>query len=235
MTDRYRNAEDYLSKNLILYAGLLQVIRRGTADILEESDKGVFLWDAVSDCFMLAANNNRTGEEWLKAHEDLDYKLLLLYQRDLACFARKRYGLSVMMECFQAVYTAKKPPARQENLKIKAAADKDFQLISDHYGMVSEQELRKIIHRGNLFIGFHDGKAVGFVGEHLEGSMGLLEVFPQYRCKGYGTELESFMIGRMLEKEQIPFCQVETDNYRSIGLQKKLGFTISEECMFWLE
>lgn len=235
MTDRYRNAENYLSKNLILYAGLLQVIRRGTAEILEESEDGVFLRDVVSNYFMLVSNNSRTGEKWLKAHEDLDYKLLLLYQRDLVCFAEKHYGLSVMLECFQAVYTAKKLPARQGDLKIKPAAEEDFQLISDHYGMVSEQELRKIIRRGNLFIGFHDGKAVGFVGEHLEGSMGLLEVFPQYRCKGYGTELESFMIGRMLEKEQIPFCQVETDNYRSIGLQKKLGFTISEECMFWLE
>lgn len=234
MTDRHKKTEDYLNKNLILYAGLLQVIRRGTADILEESDKGVFLRDVVSDCFMLAADNNRTGEEWLKMHEDLDYKLLLLFRRDLAGFARKRYGLSFMLECFQAVYAAKKPPARHGDLKIKAAADKDFQLISDHYGMVSEQELRRIIRLGNLFMGFHDGKAVGFVGEHLEGSMGLLEVFPQYRGRGYGTELESFMIGHMLEKEQIPFCQVETDNYRSMGLQKKLGLTISEERMYWL-
>ena len=78
-------------------------MRLGTAEILEESEDGVFLRDTVSDCFMLAVDNSR-------------------------------------------------------------------------------------------------------IGEHLEGSMGLLEIFPQYRGRGYGTEME----------------------------RKKLGLTISEERMYWM-
>lgn len=53
------------------------------------------------------------------------------------------------------------------------------------------------------------GKPVGFIGEHLEGSMGLLEILPGYRGKGYGTELESFMICHMLEKGQRPFARLK--------------------------
>lgn len=110
----------------------------------------------------------------------------------------------------------------------------DFPFVSFHYGMVSAEELTKIIRRGQLFIGFHDGKPIGFIGEHLEGSMGLLEILPGYRGKGYGTELEIFMIGHMLEKGQRPFCQIETDNSNSMRLQRKLGLTISEERMYWM-
>lgn len=234
LTEIYKNAERYLNNNPVLYAGLLHVIRRSTAEILEENEEGVFLRDTVSDCFMLATENFRLGEQWLKMHENLDYKLLLVFERNLVDFSCRRYALPPMLECFQAVYMQKKPPVLRGDLEIKTAADEDFRIISDHYEMVSEQELREIIRRGNLFIGFCNGKAVGFVGQHLEGSMGLLEVFPQYRGKGYGTELESFMISHMLEKELIPFCQVETDNYRSMKLQKKLGLTISEEHMYWL-
>ena len=234
MAERYQRAESYLNKKSILYAGLLQVIRRGTAEILEESEDGVFLRDTVSDCFMLAVDNGRIGEQWLKAHENMGYKLLLVFRRERVCFAGKRYGLPPMIECFQAVFSGKESSVRHGNLKIRAAGMGDFLLVSAHYGMVSEQELREIICRGNLFIGFYDGNPVGFIGEHLEGSMGLLEIFPQYRGRGFGTEMESFMICHMLEKGQLPFCQVETDNCSSIRLQKKLGLTISEEHMYWL-
>ena len=75
---------------------------------------------------------------------------------------------------------------------------------------------------------------VGFIGQHLEGSMGLLEVLPQYRKNGYGMELEQTMINYMLEKGLIPFCQVEVTNEKSLRLQKKLGLTISREQVYWL-
>jgi GNAT superfamily N-acetyltransferase len=51
--------------------------------------------------------------------------------------------------------------------------------------------------------------------------MGLLEVLPIHRGKGYGTELESYLIARMLKRDLIPFCQIETDNDKSLNLQKK--------------
>lgn len=235
MADMYKSAESFLNKNSILYAGLLQVIQRETAEILEASEDGVFLRDTVSDCFMLAADNIRLGEQWLKAHGNRRYPLLLLFQKELVRFAEAYCRLSPMMECFQAVYIKEKLPARRGNLTIRPADIGDFSFVSSHYGMVSAEELTKIIRRGRLFIGSHDGKPVGFIGEHLEGSMGLLEILPGYRGKGYGTELESFMICHMLEKGQRPFCQIETDNSNSMRLQRKLGLTISEERMYWME
>lgn len=225
---------EFLNHNYILYAGLMQVINRGTAKILEADDHGVFLRDTESGAFMLAVDSFENGICWLKQHETLNYTLLVLFRKDLFDFARKRYKLSGMLDCFQAVYMSSEPPVINGQLQIETAADHDLRIIAEHYKMLNEQELKHIIQQGNLFVGYHNGEIIGFIGIHFEGSMGLLEIFPQYRGNGYGTELEGFLISHMLEEGLIPFCQVETTNEKSLKLQKKLGLTISTEHMYWL-
>ena len=64
--------------------------------------------------------------------------------------------------------------------------------------------------------------------------MGLLEILPVYRRKGYGTELESFMIAEMLRQGLIPYCQFKTDNLESRALQEKIGLRISDQTICWL-
>ena len=80
----------------------------------------------------------------------------------------------------------------------------------------------------------HSGEMVGFVGKHLEGTMGILEILPKHRRKGYGTELEKFMINHVLEKGITPFCQVESGNEKSFKLQLKLGLKESSKRVYWL-
>lgn len=224
----------FLNSNYILYAGLIQVIKRGTAEILEENEYGIFLRDTVSNAFMLAADDFETGIDWLKKYEGNHYHLMSVFRTDIADFARDRYGFTDVLNCFQAIYMPTTPPVLCGNLQVIVAMDKDFAVIADNYKMLSEWELKEIIHRGELFLGYQDKTMIGFVGQHLEGSMGLLEVLPQYRGKGFGTELEGFMISHMLENGLIPFCQIEVQNEKSLGLQQKLGLTISNEHVYWL-
>ena len=74
----------------------------------------------------------------------------------------------------------------------------------------------------------------GFVGEHHEGSMGMLEVFPPYRGHGLGLALESFQINRYLSQGRVPFDQVIVGNEKSMSLQKKVGMELSKDTMSWL-
>lgn len=53
--------------------------------------------------------------------------------------------------------------------------------------------------------------------------MGMLEVFPQYRGRGFGRQLEAAKIGAQLERGLIPWAQIFPDNTASIHLQKVLG------------
>lgn len=223
-----------LETNPVLYAGLIQIRKRGTAEILEETENGIFLLDTVSDGVMLAGENVETGKEWLRKHSDLHYTLLSVFDRELVDFIRAEYGLTEVLDCYQALYPLNTPPVCEKKLQIRCATQQELPIVLAHYDKLSEAELKQIIAQGNLFLAFHNGKAVGFVGEHLEGSMGLLEVLPDCRRQGYGAELESFMIGRMLERGLLPYCQVEADNEKSLVLQRKLGMTVSREKVYWV-
>ena len=64
--------------------------------------------------------------------------------------------------------------------------------------------------------------------------MGLLEILPEYRRRGFGAELERFMINKMLADGLIPYCQFRTDNTASRSLQEKLGLCILPEKITWL-
>ena len=223
-----------LEANPVLYAGLTQVLKRGTARILEETENGIFLLDTVSSGVMLAVENVEIGKEWLRKHSDLHSTLFSVFDRELVGFIRAEYGLTEVLDCYQAFYPLNTPPTYGKNLQIRCATQQDLPIVLAHYDKLSEAELKQIIAQGNLFLAFHNGKAVGFVGEHLEGSMGLLEVFPDCRRQGYGAELESFMISRMLERGLLPYCQVEVDNEKSLALQRKLGMTLSRENIYWV-
>lgn len=108
-------------------------------------------------------------------------------------------------------------------------------MVLENYDKLSNAEVKEILKNGNLFGGYKNETLIGFIGVHLEGSIGLLEIFPQYRRLGYGTILESYMVNQMLENGFVPFVQVEINNVKSISLQNKLGFKVSEDRLYWIE
>ncbi len=145
-----------------------------------------------------------------------------------------KFGLHEKLECVQAVYMDKAKIDVTEELEIRQLEPKHLKVILEHYDKLSDEEIKEILVNGNLFGGYKNGKLIGFIGNHLEGSMGLLEIFPQYRRLGYGLALESYMINQMVEKDLVPFGQIEIGNEKSIALQNKLGFSISKNSVCWM-
>ena len=92
----------------------------------------------------------------------------------------------------------------------------------------------KVVERGSILLGYHRERLIGFIGEHLEGSMGLLYVFPEFRRQGFGSALEKICISETLKKSFIPFGQVEKDNQASLALQKRIGMTVSDRLLCWM-
>lgn len=83
--------------------------------------------------------------------------------------------------------------------------------------------------------GLFEGNAIaGFIGMHPEGSMGLLEVLPEYRRRGYGYLLEAYLIRLHLQRGWTPYCHVVKGNEASLRLQKKLGFEFAEKPAIWV-
>ena len=211
-----------------------RVIKRGTAQIIERADDAILLKDIKSKALMLACDEVEKGIEILERNNGEAKPLIMISNAELGRKVAERFGYEGVMECYQMAYLAKEPPAADDVLEYRTATMENYPLISREYGLVSEDELKELIERGNIIMGYENGEAVGFIGEHMEGSIGLLQVLQEHRRKGYGLALEIEMIRRTLEKGYIPFGQVVVDNTASLELQKKLGLTKSEGTIFWM-
>lgn len=224
----------FLERDPLLCCGLLHVIRRGSAHVLFADGHGVLLQDRLSGMHMLAGPCSETTLGWLDSLDTAPGCLLLTDGRLAGC-ARRRFGLERCQDYWQFVYEKDAPPESSGVLSAAPPTEAEMAVIRRVYTTLSPEELETVRRSGNLFAA-HDGTGamVGFIGEHMEGCMGLLEVLPEYRGCGYATALESALIARVLTRGQRPFCQVAPDNAASLGLQRKLGLTRAEGKVYFV-
>ena len=215
------------------HLGLDRVLKRGTGEIIERHEDALYIRDTVSGACLLACGDNTLGGDILERRVGPDCRLLMVSNHALGCAAFERCGFAEMLECRQVAYFGDAIEA-PENLAIRCAEEGDVPLLLSTYDLVGEDELRQIVARRRLFLGCDRGQIVGFIGEHLEGSMGLLYVFPQFRRKGYAVALEKHLIARTLDEGFTPFGQVEKSNRSSLALQEKLGMTVSGNLICWM-
>lgn len=217
----------------IEYLGFDRVLKRGTAEILEKSDDVLLLFDTVSKAYLMACDDTERGIEVLDRYLDNNPELMTLPNCDLGEAAYERYGYTEKMLCYQAVYLGE-APALDDRITVRTANENDLPMILANYDLISQEEMTENVARGAVFIGEQDGKPVGFIGEHTEGSIGMLYVFPEYRHNGFAESLEKYMLAKTINEGFIPFGQIVSDNDASLNLQKKLGLTISDTLIMWL-
>ncbi|MBQ4425987.1 MAG: GNAT family N-acetyltransferase [Firmicutes bacterium] len=213
--------------------GIDRVLRRGSGEIIADTDHALLIRDDVSGAYMLACDDPSTGMALLDRHISRDCSLLMVSDYALGIAAFERYGFSEKLECFQVAYFGEKPAA-DSRLTVRAAEEQDLPMLTATYHLVSPEELEKLIRRRSILLGYERERLIGFIGEHLEGSMGILYVFPAYRRRGFGSALQKHLIIQTMEKGYIPFGQVEKDNRNSLRLQKKIGMTKSDDLIVWM-
>lgn len=217
----------------IKYLGIDRVLRRGTGEIIADLDNALFVRDTVSGAFLLACADRTTGLALLDLHIGSDCGLLMVSDHDLGQTAFERYGFSGKLECFQFAYYGERPAA-DTRLSVREADEHDLPMLMEQYHLVGPEELTEAVRRKLILLGYDQGRLAGFIGEHLEGSMGMLYVLPEYRHKGFGTALQTCLMARTMEKGAVPFGQVEKDNQNSLRLQEKIGMTRSDDLIVWM-
>ena len=223
-----------LTGNRLLYIDMLEVLRRGTAQIRRAGPDGVLLYDPPSEVWFLDAETPAALDEMLPM---LDGCVILTghqmwYKDTLAA----HFGFQTEQICRQSAWLAPQPPVVPSFDGELRWLDRSWAVwTEEHYshsfGGVSYME--DAIDRGMLGA-FVDGQPAGFIATHIEGSMGMLEVLPQYRRRGIGEALLLAMTASCLERGIYPYGQVWADNDPSLALQRKVGMTLSEELLFWL-
>lgn len=195
---------------------------------------GVFLRELAGGAYMLSVSSFDKGKELTDSVGE--QPLVCVHQQYMADYLLGKYGYQNHLECFQAVYLSREHKKMNgAALDIKSLGVEYADIIYSHYHEYVDWEyLHRRLAGGEIYGGFAEGKLCGFVGTHEEGGIGILEVFGQYRKRGFGEQLESYMINLMLDQNQTPFGQISIDNEPSIKLQKKLGLKLSSDTLHWL-
>lgn len=227
-----------LAKNKLHHRDMMELIERGQAELLSYGEDHALLRDRKSGIYLISAATDAAVEQvrnvLLKENGGKNrIRCAAVHQEAVCLMLSEEFGLRTIMCCRQWVYT------RKEALPVKADVRRltaeHLPFLQSHYSILSEQELKERLESGAIYGLFIDQKPVGFIGEHVEGSMGMLFVLPEYRGQGFAKALESSLINFTLQKGLTPFCQVEEENGVSQRLQETLGLYAAKDSLWWME
>lgn len=217
------------------YEEMIQSLVRGYAGWVDVSAGGVALYNRRADMYMLAGHSWARFEQML-ARIPLGASAILLHGTlDEATVerVRRRYGLRHAYRFVEYAYYGELPK-EDKAFDIRPLGPQALDFVHENYGHASREYLRDRLLDGVMLGAYVDGELAAFIGEHIEGSMGLLHVMPAYRRHHLGFALERAAIRRTMLLGQVPYDQVFEDNAASHALQKRLGMTPSQGTVYWL-
>ena len=229
----FEMAADYLARQGLRCVDMLELLRRDGGAVHYAGDEGVLLWDRVSGAWFLSA----------QSEEDLNRALSLIPReaRLAACHedwyldaVENRLGLKGSA-FFQSVWTKPEPPELPPfQGALRRLGPQWAETVAEAYCQTfgDVDYIRGAIGRGMLGI-FDGGALAGFIGVHDEGSLGMLEVLPPYRRRGYGLVLQLAAIRSALAEGRYAYGQVAEHNAASLALQQKAGMTVCPEKIYW--
>lgn len=135
------------------------------------------------------------------------------------------------LSCLRLYYPEEYAISKEFRSHVVDIDERKAVFILNHYEYCKYTDLEYVKERltNGPALGIYDrNNLAAFIMTHDDGAMGFLTVLPEHRRKGYAKDLTLEMISRLREKGDLPFVQIEDDNYQSINLAKQLGFVIDQ-------
>lgn len=221
---------EFLGTKPLLHAMMTESIRRGNADLLFDRPDGVMIYDRRAKAHMLAAGTEAAALQMVDKIENP--ALLVTHDPVSRKLVAGRFSFPETLAVVQAVYRKNEIEVPEADIRPLDLSHHAF--VRAHYESVDDDGyVADRLREGALYGVYLDGELAGFMGTHAEGSLGLLEILPEYRRRGLGEALERYVTQIHLARGWTPFAQIEKDNVPSQALHRKLGFEISDECLYW--
>lgn len=221
---------EYLNRDYLLNVDIIESLRRGDSEVLRAENDGVLVREKEGYLYFLSCD---TVEAAKRLTDGYDIHLCVLHGCEHIDEIAPILGLNHGRECFQVAYT-KSEPADEGNADIRVLTPDYAEFAAGVYGHGDADEMAQQMAEGTVWGIFVDNKIAGFMGRHGEGSMGMLEILPEYRRRGLALMLEAGYINAVRALGEIPYGQVYTDNIASLELQKKLGLDASKGHICWM-
>ena len=225
---------NYLNQDPVLHMDMLEALRHDEADVLQASEKGVLLKHRNRGLLLLSVRDVQTAKSYLLSLNETD---VIVARQDFCLpLADALLHLDYAVSCIQHAYLKRKPLILPElNVQVKPLTVQHLPFVMEHYSLqLDEQYLIDRLQKQAVYGIIYQRELAGFAGFHSEGSLGMLEILPEWRQKGLGYYLQVFMTNLAIRQGRVPFCQVKEGNEASMRLQQKAGFTAAQQPVYWL-
>ncbi|MBQ3356818.1 MAG: GNAT family N-acetyltransferase [Oscillospiraceae bacterium] len=210
-----------------------ELLRLGVGQELYRGEEGRILLEDGGGFYTLMSDilDGETLLDRLRALRLPDFHLATVKSTDALRAMEREYGLTENHPCTQWVYCLPEPPAYPD-CDIRPLSPEHAQQAGEQYHHNFDY-VRERIAAGKMWGLFEDSALAGFIGVHTEGAIGMLEILPAYRKRGYGFALEAFLIGLQRKNGAIAYCHVIDGNEASVHLQQKLGMQKADLPAIW--
>ncbi len=227
-------ALSYLEKNYLKHVCAIECLKLDKIKFFYVEDDGVVFLDESNDIYSIATDS---PDVCLRATQCLsDVELLFCHNGYEKEILSERFGLKGNNQCYQIVWQGGKLTLNGTcDIKRLEPSEENVEFVFNHYTLAYNIEhIRYMMQNIGIFGAYYKGELAGFIGIHDEHSIGLLEVMPEYRRLGIGTELVKFLVNKNIDDGITPFEHIIYTNEKSIAMHKKLGFTFSDSFVYWL-
>ena len=228
------------------YIDMIDPLEAGSVEAVEANEDGVLIHFESGLWYYMAKTAERavqlartlakfkTPKEMVCAHDRVGIEQV----------SKELGGIWYDVPCYVAALFRKQPfevPGELSGrLEFRKMTMAQAPIFAEHYTMIKGSPgamdyARERLEADAMYGGYVEGKMVGFIGMHREDTMGMLEVFPEYRRQGYGEELEMLLCNEIIKEGRVPFCHILENNVASLHLQKKLGLWLSDNRrVYWM-
>ena len=225
-SEREQAAVRFLEREYLWHVDMLEAIKRGRGEVAYFEGSTVLVRRNEAPDFYLLTSDSPAAAAAAFAGRPAP-KVVVARGPGVAEMLRDRFCLQLSDYCSNVAYLKQERLAWDcPGLVIRPFRVEELPAFLAHYDIEDEAEARAHIEKGELFAAEYEGKLAGFMGLHADGSMGLLEVFPEYRKLGIGRAIEKFFINFCLDRGWVPYGQVFCDNEASFSLQTNLGMSV---------
>ena len=243
---RLQDCMEYLKKKKLLHIDMMELIVRGQAVFIAADGANICLQDKESGIYFLTAESVEQGGKLFPLIPQDEETTVVVHQEFLKEPLQQYLQTDGLLTCYMAVYTKREklpvtglysmdPNADYGLPQIRRLTEEYTEEVFRHYSMAEDiSYTRDRIEKGCMFGAFVEDKLVGFAGMHTEGGLGMLEVLPEYRGRGIGKALETYMINLSLEWGHTPYGQIVEGNEVSKKLQESLGLYFAKEPVYWV-
>ncbi len=251
---RLEKIKEALCTEKLLHTDMIAAIDRGSAKVVFWKKEEILLYDLQTDIYYHTNLSQSSRQSFLQGFvmEENDVlskhpcNCLVLHQQKFVKRAELLFELKKTMSCNQVVYTRhEKAPVSglyrpdgkcmPNGLVIKQLTKEHAKLVSEAYLTMDKEYVEERILSGAMIGAFVEEKMLGFCGNHNDGEIGMLYVYPDYRRQKVAKALVTYLINQKLDTGQVPFGQIVDTNESSRKLAEGLGMYTSKTQLYWLE